>query len=96
MKKIVLVFVVLLAITMMSCEAHIHTIGKGAQGNNMMEQRQWYVLFGLVPLNTVDTSQMAAGATDYTIETESSALDIVMNIFTSYVTVTSRTVTVTK
>jgi len=39
---------------------------------------------------------MAAGTTDYTIKTEQSALDVVINIFTSWVTVYSRTVTVTK
>jgi hypothetical protein len=78
------------------CSAHMHKIGKGAAGSQVTEQRQWYILWGLVPLNTVDTSTMAAGAFDYDIKTEASALDVVMNIFTGAVTVYSRTVTVTK
>jgi len=44
-----------------------------------------------------DTSaKMAGGASDYMIKTEQKFLDIVINIFTSAVSVYSRTVTVTK
>lgn len=78
------------------CAAHVHVIGNGGSGSEVVEQRQWYVLWGLVPINDVDSAQMAAGASDYTIETEQSALDVVINIFTSLITVYSRTVTVTK
>ncbi len=84
-------FVLVLA----GCSAHIHMIGKGAQGNNIIEERQWYVLWGIVPINDVDTSQMTSAA-DYTIKTEHSALDFIINIFTGLVTVYSRTVTVTE
>ncbi len=86
--------VVLIAIV--GCSANIHQVGKGAQGNQVIEARQWYILFGLAPLNVVDTNQMAGDAVDYEIKTEQSALDIIFNIFTSSVTVYSRTVTVTK
>jgi hypothetical protein len=79
-----------------ACSTHTHIVGKGAQGTQQVENRQWYILFGLVPLNDVKTSDMAAGATDYTIQTQQCALDVIMNIFTMYVTVSSRTVTVTK
>ncbi|MDO9576918.1 MAG: hypothetical protein Q7J16_03455 [Candidatus Cloacimonadales bacterium] len=49
-----------------------------------------------MPLNEVDTNQMAGGAANYEIKTEQSAMDIIMNLFTSCVTVYSRTVTITK
>jgi hypothetical protein len=39
---------------------------------------------------------MAAGASDYKIETKQSFVDIVLGMFTSIVTVYSRTVTVTR
>lgn len=78
------------------CAAHTHVIGNGGSGSETVEQRQWYVLWGLVPINEVDSATMAEGASNYTIETEQSALDVVINIFTSIVTVYSRTVTVTK
>jgi len=78
------------------CAAHTHVIGSGGSGNEVVEQRQWYVLWGLVPINEINSADMAAGASNYTIETEQSALDVVINIFTSIVTIYSRTVTVTK
>ncbi len=78
------------------CAAHTHVIGDGGDGSETVEQRQWYVLWGLVPINDVDSAEMADGAADYTIETEQSALDVIINIFTSIVSVYSRTVTVTK
>ena len=96
MKKIVSIIVLVALIAMVGCSANIHQVGKGAQGNQVIEARQWYILFGLAPLNVVDTNQMAGDAVDYEIKTEQSALDIIFNIFTSSVTVYSRTVTVTK
>ncbi|MDA3813108.1 MAG: hypothetical protein PF570_02525 [Candidatus Cloacimonetes bacterium] len=96
MKKIVSIIVLIALIALVGCSANIHQVGKGAQGNQVIEARQWYILFGLAPLNVVDTNQMAGDAVDYEIKTEQSALDIIFNIFTSSVTVYSRTVTVTK
>jgi hypothetical protein len=83
-------------IVIAGCSTHIHKVGAGAQGNAVIEERQWYALWGLVPINTVDTDAMAEGAADYEIKTETSALDVIINIFTTYVSVVSRTVTVTK
>jgi hypothetical protein len=79
-----------------SCATHVHTIGDGAQTGVEQQERQWYVLWGLVPINEVDTKEMAGDAEDYTITTEQEALDVIINIFTTYVTVVSRTVTVEK
>ena len=81
---------------LLGCSAHTHIVGSGASSGAADEARQWYILFGLIPLNDVDTSTMAAGASNYEITTEQSFLDVIMNIFTGYVTITSRTVTVTK
>ncbi|RKU11758.1 hypothetical protein C6501_12090 [Candidatus Poribacteria bacterium] len=78
------------------CAAHIHKVGNGAQGNETMEARQWYVLWGLVPINNVDTNMMAGQPTDYEITTQITVLDFIINVFTSAVTVYSRTVTVQK
>ena len=39
---------------------------------------------------------MAGGATDYTVTTEQSFLDVVINIFTGLVTIYSREITVDK
>lgn len=79
-----------------ACSTHVHTVGSGAQGNTKMEERQWFVLWGLVPINEVDSKEMAGDAQNYTITTEQAPLDVIINIFTTYVTVVSRTVTVEK
>ncbi len=81
---------------LVGCSAHVHDVGNGARGLDIEQARQWYVLFGLVPINEVDTNEMADGAANYTIETEQSFLDSVINMFTGMITVSSRTVTVTK
>ena len=78
------------------CMAHSHVIGNGGSGDEMVEKRQWYVLWGLVPIKEVDTAEMSDGASNYTIETERSVLDVIINIFTGIVTVHSRTIVVTK
>jgi hypothetical protein len=95
-KIFALILVSILMFLLVGCAAHIHKVGTGGQGNDMKEARQWYVLWGLVPINDVDSAQMAGSAKNYTIKTEQSPLDVVINIFTSAVTVYSRTVTVTK
>ena len=96
-KKIISLVVILVIFSLLvGCAAHIHKVGQGAQGAEKKEARQWYVLWGLVPINEVDTQQMADGETDYTVKTEQSALDVIINIFTTSISVVSRTVTVTK
>jgi hypothetical protein len=89
-------FLALLVFMLVGCEAHTHIVGTGPAGSDVLIKRQWYALWGLVPINQVDTGAMAAGATNYSIHTEMNFLDVVMNIFTGYVTIYSRTVTVKK
>ncbi|MEA2097159.1 MAG: hypothetical protein U9P73_10770 [Candidatus Cloacimonadota bacterium] len=96
MKKLITWLMLVTFLVLVGCVTHTHQVGNGAQGNQIVEARQWYVLFGLAPLNTVDTNQMAGEAQDYEIKTEITVLDFIFNMFTSYVTVTSRTVTVKK
>ena len=85
-----------LILVLAGCAAHTHIVGNGAQGNAIEKQRQWYVLWGLVPINNIDTKTMAGNAVDYTIKTEQSFVDIVIGFFTGIVTVGCRSVTVTK
>lgn len=96
MKKLTAIGLILILLFMVACSANIHVIGNGPQTHEVVKARQWYALWGLLPINDVDTNQMAGGATDYQIKTERSATDIILNIFTGYVTIYSRTVTVTK
>lgn len=96
LKRCSVVLLILGILFIIGCSAHIHTVGNGPQGNTVTEARQWYVLFGYVPLNIVDTNVMAGEATDYEIRTEQNAMDVVISIFTGIVSVHSRTVTVRK
>jgi uncharacterized protein YceK len=96
MKKITIIIMLITLLGLVGCATHIHTIGKGPQGNQIIEARQWYALWGAVPLSEVDTNAMAGDAVDYEIKTEQSAMDIILNMFTGCITVYSRTVIVTK
>lgn len=80
---------------MVGCAAHTHVVGNGGQGEQV-NARQWYILWGLVSLNTVDTQDMADGASDYTVYTRQNFLDFLISIPTSILTINSRTVSVTK
>jgi hypothetical protein len=93
-KKIILILLVLIVFILPACSTHIHVIGDGAKTGIVEQERQWYVLWGLVPINKVNTNEMAKGAKNYTIKTEASVLDVIINIFTSYVSIVSRTVEV--
>ena len=95
-KKLSAVLLIVGMVFVIGCATHMHTVGNGAQGTDMIESRQWYVLWGLVPINEVDTQSMAGEATDYDIITEVNLLDAAINIVLSEVSIYYRTVTVMK
>ena len=95
------VYTFLLAIVMSTaltgCYSIDHVVGDGGSATGEVEEvRQWYVLFGLVPITDVDSAAMADGAEDYTITTEMTALDVIIGLFTGIVSVYPRTVRITK
>ena len=82
-----------------ACATHTHTIGDGPQTGLTETARQYYVLFGLVPLNKVDTNAMIDGASDYRLETGMQGIDILIQAAAGLIiptTISSRTVKVTK
>jgi len=97
MKKMIkIVTIVLLLLVFVGCTTHIHNVGNGPQTQSTAEARQWYILWGLVPINEVSTNTMAGNTDDYQIKTEVTPIDILIGMVASVVTVSSRTVTVTK
>jgi hypothetical protein len=96
LKKVISITFVLIFLFVVGCSTHYHTVGKGPGGNDVSMQRQWYILWGLVPLNDVDTNDMAGEAEDYEIKTQYTILDFIIGIPASIVTINSRTVKVTK
>src|SRR5213593_3334540 len=85
-----------LCLPLTACYTLTHTVGRGGSGRAVEQARQWYALWGLVPINHVDGGRLAGGAAEYTIRTQASFLDVLINIVTGYVSIVSRTVTVTK
>ena len=95
-KKIFVVALLICFLLTNGCYTMNHVVGEGAKSGTVVTERQWYILWGLVPLNDIKSKDMAGGATNYTIKTQQSPLDVIINIFTSVVTVYSRTIEVTK
>ena len=95
-KVIKVVTIMLILLFFVGCTTHIHKVGSGPQSYDSEELRQWYILWGLVPINDVDTNDMAGDATNYKIKTEITPIDFLISIPASVVTVSSRTVTVVK
>ena len=95
-KKLSAMLLIVGILFVIGCASHTHVVGNGAQGTDMIESRQWYVLWGMVPINEVDTQAMAGEATDYEIITEVNLLDAVINAIVGNVSIYCRTVTVRK
>jgi hypothetical protein len=87
-KSILSIF--LLGALLSSCNATMHTVGTGGSGDCKSpssydaKKKQWYLLFGLVPLNNVDSKVLAGGAQNYTIRTTTSFGDYLISIPGSY------------
>jgi hypothetical protein len=95
MKKISLALA-LVVVLFSSCYTLTHTVGTGGSGGEKVEKRAWYVLWGLVPLNTVESKALAGNATNYTVTTSHTVVDVLINIVTGLVTIGSQTVSVQK
>ena len=97
MRKIVIILTLIaLLVLSTACSTHLHVVGNGGQGSRTVSETQWFALWGLISLGEVDTNAMAGGASDYTITTEATLVDSVIGMFTGIVTISRRTVTVTR
>lgn len=88
-----------LAVPLSGCFTLNHTVGNGGSGQEVASNRQWYILWGLIPLNKVDGEKMALEnnlTNNYTVTSQMSFVDVLLNIITSTVTVYGQTVRVTK
>ena len=94
LKRYSAILMIACMLLVIGCATHVHKVGNGAQGNDTTEARQWYILWGLVPINEVDTNAMAGGASDYEITTSLSVIDILIGAVAGSVTVSSRSVSV--
>ena len=91
-----IISVVLLVMFIGSCMTNTHTIGSGPESGVEQEKKQWYVLWGLIPLGNVDTAELADNAENYEIKTYYGPLDFLVNMFLGAFSFQTRTVVVTK
>jgi len=96
LKKLINILLIVSMFTFVGCYTNVHTVGNGGNSANKVEKKQWYILWGLVPLNEVDSKVMAGGAENYTIKTEHKFVDMLVGVITGIVTIQPKTVTVTK
>ena len=99
MKKTVVMIMIVSFLFFIGCSTHVHTVGTGPQTGLVNTARQYYLLYGLIPLNSVDTGAMAGGAANYEIQTQVGPMDVVINVASAVAIagiVSSRSVTVTK
>ena len=99
MKKAVVMIMIVSSLFLIGCSTHFHTVGTGPQTGVSNTARQFYLLYGLIPINSVDTGAMAGGAANYEIQTQVGPMDVVINVASAVAIagiVSSRSVTVTK
>ena len=99
MKKAVVMIMIVSSLFLIGCSTHYHTVGTGPQTGVSNTARQFYLLYGLIPINSVDTGAMAGGAANYEIQTQVGPMDVVINVASAVAIagiVSSRSVTVTK
>ncbi len=79
-----------------SCMTFRHKVHNGPLGTVQVQKEQYFFLFGLVPLNQVDSAALAAPQKSYSIQTEFSFTDLLVSALLSPLTVVRQTVTVKK
>ena len=95
LSKCTAVLILLAMVLMFGCATHTHKVGHGAVFNRItVVERQWYLLYGLVPINEIDTQAMAEGKRNYEITTQITFIDFIYRALLSPMTITCRTVKV--
>ena len=96
LRRLSAVLLIVAKIFVVGCAAHTHKVGHGPAFKRATVERQWYLLYGLVPINDIDTQAMAEGRSNYEITTQVTLIDFIYRFLFSPITITSRTVTVTR
>jgi hypothetical protein len=88
--------ILFIAAVMSSCYSISHTVGTGSSTGEIIKKKQWYILYGAVPLNKIDTKALAGNATNYTITTKHGFVDYLIGAVTGFVTIKPMTVVIKK
>ena len=93
-------FIALVAFALLpGCFTFTHTVGKGPLNPKapvVVEETRWFALYGIVPLDSLDSGSLAGTAKDYRVTTQFTFVDCVISTFTSLVTFYRQTVIVEK
>ncbi len=84
MKKSIfnLAIVLALSVVMSSCYTLTYTVGDGAQTGVTVKEKNHYLIYGLFPVGTSSPTEMAGGATDYTVTIQHTFLDGLISAIT--------------
>ena len=109
MNNKLITIILIISMLFVGCATHLHNVGYGPQTGIKVTSRQFYLFYGLVPLNSVDTNKMAGidsngnYITDYEIQTQTGLIDFALAFGLGVLTygigpaiIQSRTVTVTQ
>ena len=109
MNNKLITIILIISMLFVGCATHLHNVGYGPQTGIKVTSRQFYLFYGLVPLNSVDTNEMAGidsngnYITNYEIQTQTGPIDLVLAFGLGALTygigpviIQSRTVTITK
>jgi hypothetical protein len=91
-----LLLVVVMSCLFCSCYSTLNIAGTGASKSEVVKKKQWYALWGLVQINHVDPKELVGDAGNYSVKTEFTFNDVLLNIFTSLISIESKTVTIIK
>ena len=86
------------ALLLPGCFTFQHTVGRGPQSPTpaVTTETRWFALYGIVPLDDVDSAALVGSARDYRVTTKFTFVDVVITTFTSFVTLYRQSVIVEK
>lgn len=96
MKPFVISLIIALFLSQ-GCTIHRHTVGNGPikkQGSQLTiaKKKQWFALWGLVPVNTPNTEEMSGNFKDYQIKSSTNFGDMLISFFLSPFSFQTRTI----
>ena len=75
-KSCATVLILLFMVFLISCAKHTYTVGNGPAFNRTNVEREWYLPYGLVAINDINTKAMAEGRSNYEIHSRGLHLSV--------------------